>query len=149
VAGSTANPTVGTVASTATLQIQVSYTELAIQKSELSSLAQSQESQQLGAQSQIYDDGSSNLSLTALTQPQSDGSQRFKASATAYAGTKINTAALAKQIKGQKYGEAVTTAGQVSGVTKATITLSPSWATSLPTITSHIHVSIKVSNPSG
>jgi len=149
VASSTANPTVGSVASSGSLAIQVTYTELAVAKSDLSKLAQSQESQQLGAQSQIYDDGSSDLQLTALGQPQSGGAQEFKAAATAYAGTKIDTATLAKELKGQKEGDAEATASQVSGVTKATVSLSPSWATSMPKIVSHIHVSIKVSNPSG
>jgi hypothetical protein len=89
------------------------------------------------------------MQLTALNQPQSDGSQKLKAAATAYAGTKIDTAALATQLKGKKYGDAVTTASQVPGVTKAQITLNPSWTTGLPSIASHIHVTIKVSNSSG
>jgi hypothetical protein len=149
VESSSANPTVGSVASSATVTIQVTYSELAVQKSELSKLAQAQESQQLGAQSQIYDDGSGNLQLTALSSPDSNGAQKFRAAATAYAGTKINTAALAKQLKGQKYGDAVNQAGQISGVTKADISISPSWNTSMPGIASHIHVTIKVSQPSG
>lgn len=149
VTNSSPNPAVGSVASSGTVAIQVTYTELAVQKSELSSLAKSNESQQLGAQSQIYDDGSGNLQLTALSQVQSDGSQKFKAAATAYAGTKIDTGALATKLKGEKYSDAVTTASQVQGVTKAQITLSPSWATGLPSIASHIHVTIKVSNASG
>jgi len=143
------NPAVGSEASNATLTIQVTYTELAVQKSELSDLAKSEESQQLGPQSQIYDDGSSNLQLAALGAAQSSGAQKFHAAATAYAGTKIDTDALAKKLKGQKYGDAVQTASQVPGVDKAEISISPSWATSIPNITSHIHVTIKVSNPGG
>ena len=144
-----ASPAVGSATSNATVSIPVTYTVLVVQKSELSALATSQESQQLGSQSQIYDDGSGNLQLTALGAPQASGAQKFKAVATAYTGTKIDTGALAKNLKGQKYGDAVQTASQVPGVTKATISLSPSWSTSLPNITSHIHVTIKVSNPGG
>lgn len=143
------NPAVGSETSNATLTIQVTYTELAVQKTALSDLAKSQEGQQLGAQSQIYDDGSGSLQLTALGAAQSSGAQKFRAAATAYAGTRIDTAALAKQLQGQKYGDAVQAASQVPGVDKATISVSPSWSTSLPHIASHIHVSIKVSNPSG
>jgi hypothetical protein len=149
VSSSTANPVVGSVASSGSLAIQVSYTELAVAKSDLSALAESQESQQLGAQNQIYDDGSDDLQFTSLGQPQSSGAQKFKAAATAYAGTKINTTALAQQLKGKKEGDAESVAGQVSGVTRATVSLSPGWVTSVPKITSHIHISIKVSNPSG
>jgi hypothetical protein len=144
-----ANPSVGSEAASGTVTIQVTYTVLAVQKSDLSKLAQTQESQQLGAQSQIYDDGSGNLQFTALSQVQSSGAQKFKAAATAYAGTKIDTTGLATQLKGQKYSDAVQTASQVPGVTKATVTMSPSWESNLPQITGHIHVQIKVSNPSG
>jgi len=143
------NPAVGSEASNATLTIQVIYTELAVQKSALSDLAKSEESQQLGPENQIYDDGSGNLQLTAQGAAQSSGAQKFRAAATAYAGTKIDTGALAKKLKGQKYGDAVQTASQVPGVDKAEISISPSWATSIPNITSHIHVTIKVSNPGG
>lgn len=144
-----ANPSVGSEASTATLSVQVTYTVLAVQKSALSDLAKAQESQQLGPQSQIYDDGSSNMQLTAQGAAQSSGAQKFHAAATAYAGTKIDTNALAKKLKGQKYGDAVQTAAAVPGVDKADITISPGWMTSMPHIAGHIHITIKASNPSG
>jgi hypothetical protein len=145
----TPNPAVGAVANNSNVTIQVTYTELAVAKADLSSLAKSQESQQLGGQNQIYDDGTGSLQLTAVGNPTSSGAQRFKAAATIYDGPKIDTTALATQLKGQKYGDATQTASQVNGVDRATIKLTPGWGTSLPGITSHIHIQIKVDNSSG
>jgi hypothetical protein len=64
--------------------------------------------------------------------------------ATAFAGAKIDTAALAHDLKGKKYGDAGDIAARVPGVDKADISLSPAWATGMPAIEKHIHITIKV-----
>lgn len=148
VTSSNPNPDVGSAASSGSLAIQVTYTELAVQKSELSKLATSEESQQLGPQKQVYDDGSSNLKLTP-SPAGAGGAQKFRAEATASAGTKIDTGAVAKQLKGQKLGDAKATASQVSGITNSNVSVTPGWATSMPHIVSHIHVTVKVASQSG
>lgn len=148
VSSASSSPDVGAEAQTATLTIQVSYTELAVDKSALSDLAKAQEGKQLGPENQIYDDGSGSLHLTPIGKPQG-AAETFKADATAYAGTKIDTNALATQLKGQKYGDAVETATHVPGVEKAEVAISPSWATSVPHIVKHIHVQIKVASANG
>jgi len=141
------SPAVNSEAQTATLTLQVTYSQLAISKSELSKLARAVEGKQLGDQSQIYDDGSSKLAMTAASKPGSpDSAQKFDAAATAFAGTKIDTVALTEQLKGKKYGEALDMASKLPGVDRAEISIKPSWYTRLPGISSHIEISIKVAN---
>jgi hypothetical protein len=140
------NPDVGAEAQTASASIAVVYTELSVKKSELSDLARSQEQEQVGADKQIYDDGSANLALTPAGKPDASGAQKFNAKATAYAGAKIDKDALAKELTGKKYGEAVDIASRQPEIDKAEITITPGWATSMPGITSHIHIDIKVTS---
>lgn len=136
------NPDAGAESPTANLTIQVAYTALAVAKSELADLTKAQEQKQIGEGQQIYEDGSGNLKLTA-EKAAASGAQKFNAAASAFVGTKINTDALAKQIKGKKYGDAADIAKNVPGVDRAEISLSPGWATSMPGIVKHIHVTIK------
>lgn len=142
------SPDVGAEAQNGTVTVQVTYSELAVQKSALSDLAKKAESRQLGEDKQIYDDGSGNLQLELVGKPTSSGAQQLKAKATAYAGTKIDTDTLAKQLKGKKYGDAVDTASRVEGVEKAEITIKPGWATGMPRIVKHIHITIQASTGS-
>jgi hypothetical protein len=141
-----ANPEAGSEAQNGTVSVQISYSELAVKKSELSDMTTKQEEKQIGADKQVYNDGSDNLKLTPVGQPDASGARRFSASATAFAGGKIDKAALAKELKGKKYSEAVDIAANQPDVERADVSLSPSWATGLPQFTSHIHIDIKVSD---
>jgi len=76
----------------------------------------------------------------------SAGLPQFKLVTTAYGGPKINTTTLAKQLKGQKYGDAIQIASQVPGVVQAQVSLFPVWATSLPHLQSHITIKLSVAN---
>jgi outer membrane biosynthesis protein TonB len=137
------NPNVGDQADSGTVSVHVDYTMLAVSKSDLSAVTKAQEEKIIGPTQQIYDDGSGNLDLTA--KPGTGQAVNFDAKAVAYAGEKIDQVALAKQLKGKKYGDAVDLASHVSGVDRADIKLSPVWATGMPGIQSHIHIDIKAS----
>lgn len=142
------NPAVGAEASSATLTIQVTYTELAVDRGKLAQLTKAQEQKQVGNENQIYDDGVANMKITAGKAEDGGGAQRMHAETNAYAGGKIDKTALAKQLKGKKYGEAADLASHLDGVERAEVAISPSWTTSMPGITSHIHIDIRVSNNS-
>lgn len=144
--GVDSNPDVGAEAQNGTVTVKVTYSGLAVKQSELSDLARAQEQKQIGPDKEIYQDGSDSLQLTALAKPDASGAQRFSARATAYAGTKIDKTALAKELKGKKYGDAVTLASQQPEIEKAEIKISPGWATSMPSITSHIKIQVKAVN---
>jgi hypothetical protein len=134
----TSDPPVGGETPQAKVTVQVSYTELAVDKADLSAAAKAAETSQVGNDSQIYDDGSGNASFTP-----GKGDGVFHVATAAYYGPKIDTAALAKQLKGKRYGDANDTASRVPGVQRSEISLSPGWATGMPLIASHIHIDIK------
>lgn len=141
-----ANPDVGAEASSGTVNVRIEYTQLSVNKSELSDLTRAQEQEQIGTDKEIYDDGSGSLQLKLVGKPSANGSQKFQASATAFAGTKIDKNSLTEQIKGKKYGEAVEIASRQTDVERAEIKITPAWATGMPTITKHITIEIKVAN---
>lgn len=150
VASATSNPDVGAEAPQASMAIQVTFTELAVDRGKLKELTKAQEQKQVGAQNQIYDDGSGSLVIkSANDESPPTGAQSFHAVTTAYSGAKIDKEALANSLKGKKYGEAADMAAHLPGVERADLSISPAWATSMPGITSHIHIIIKVANLGG
>lgn len=141
-----ANPDVGAEAASGTLNVNIEYTQLSVRQSELSDLTRVQEQEQIGTDKEIYDDGSDSLQLKLVGKPEASGAQKFQASATAFAGTRIDKNSLTEQIKGKKYGEAVDIASRQTDVEKAEIKITPGWATSMPNIIKHISIEVKVSN---
>jgi len=139
------NPPVGQQATSATLTMQVAYTEVAVSQADLKTYVRAVEQQQLGVNSQIYDDGLAGAQITA-TGKTSAGLPQFKLVTTAYGGPKIDTTALAKQLAGKRIGDATVLTSQLPGVTQSQITLTPPWATSLPHIPGHITIKLSVAN---
>ena len=139
---------VGGQASNVTVKVTASYDALAIASGDLDKLLTNQAIQQAGADSQVYDDGAGSAAFTQVSK-NPNGSQQLKVTATASAGPKIDIAAIASQIKGKKYGDATDLMGKLPGVDHATVSLSPGWATSLPSRTSQIKITIKVVSSSG
>lgn len=148
---STANvspaPAVNAQATSATLTLQVTYKELVVKQSDYKQLLDSQEQGQVGADSQIYQDGYSQILLTQSGN-QNNGVQSFHLTTQAYSGPKIDTAAVAKQLEGKKFGDASDFAKGLAGVSDAQITIWPAWSSNLPGQPGKIHVSIKVANQS-
>jgi hypothetical protein len=140
-------PAVDAQATSATLTMQVTYKELIIQQSDYKQLLDTQEASQVGNDSQIYDDGYSQILLTQ-SGTDNNGAQSFHLTTQAYSGPKIDTASIAKQIAGKRYGDAVDFAKGLAGVTDAQISIWPAWSSNLPTQADKIHVSIKVANQS-
>ncbi len=139
----TSSVAVGDEASTAVVTVKVSYTELAVNKAEYEDLVKAQEQKQVTDQNQIYDTGIDAAKLTAKPV-DAGGRQAFDFAADAYGGAKVDTAEVAKQIKGKRYGDAADIAAKVTGVEKAEISISPGWSTSIPSMVSHIHITLKV-----
>jgi hypothetical protein len=140
------NPEVGAEASSGQVSVQVTYTQLAVSQSELSQLTRSAELKDVGQDKEIYSDGSDKLQLTALGKPDGDGTQKFTATAIAFAGAKIDKAALAKEMTNKKYGDATDIGSRQSDVERTEIKLTPGWATGMPIISGHIHIDVKVAN---
>jgi hypothetical protein len=142
------NPAVGQEATAANLSLKITYTVLAVKKSDYKAMLVGLETKQIGAKNQIYDDGASAAKVTSNGK---DGAGRpnFNISALAYGGAKLDTAAIGKQLKGMKYGEASALAGGLPGVDHAEINVWPAWFTSLPKRPTRIHVTVSVANSKG
>lgn len=137
------SPAIDTEATTATLSLKVTYTVLAVKQSEYEELVQAQEQAQIGAQNQIYDNGLDNAQLT-VTDKDASGRSKFHLTTEAYGGPKLDKAAIAKQLGGHRYGDALEAAEKLPGVNRAEITITPGWATSLPRRADKITVTIQV-----
>jgi hypothetical protein len=141
------SPAVNAEGSTGNLQMHVTYTVLAVKTSEYQALIESKEATQLGRDSQVYDNGISGAQITANGDKDSaTNRQSFHFTTDAFGGPKLDTAAIATQLAGKRFGDAQDAAARTPGVTKSDITLSPPWATNLPSRTSAVHVTIKVAN---
>ena len=142
------SPAVGAQATTITVKVTATYSALAIANSDLDALLKDRILKQVGLSNQVYDDGASSAKFT-LVKANSDATQALQVAVTAYAGPKLDTAAIIAKIKGQRAGDASTTLSGLAGVDHATITLWPSWATKLPSSAGKIKVTIKVAGSGG
>jgi hypothetical protein len=136
-------PAVGAQATSGSLQMTVTYTELAVKASDYKSFIDASERAQVGAANQIYSDGLGTAQVTAGTKTAS-GAQTFSFTTEAYSGAKLNTTAIANQLKGHRYGDAANIATGLPGVTQASINIWPSWDGSLPLSAGKIKVTIQV-----
>ena len=141
----TSAPAVNAVATSATVTLEATYTELAVKKTDLETLLKGRELAQVGLNNQIYDDGLGSAQITSSGKDTS-GHPQFSLSTQAYSGAKIDTVALAKQLAGHKYGDATDLASRQPGVQRVGIALSPAWLPSLPSRAAKITVTIQVAS---
>jgi len=145
--GISSDTPVGAQATNINVKVTAGYSALAIASSDLDKFLSAQALKQAGGADQVYDSGAGSAQLTDA-KPGS-GAQTISAVTNASVGPKIDTTVIAKQIKGKKYGDALDQLNKLPGVDHATITISPSWSTGLPSRTGRIKISIKVVSPSG
>ncbi|HSX14706.1 MAG TPA: hypothetical protein VLE72_02240 [Candidatus Saccharimonadales bacterium] len=141
-------PAVGAEAANVTVKVTANYDALAISNDDLNALLDQNITKQIGPGNQIYDNGAASAQFQVIKK-NTGGSQNIHVAAEASAGPKIDTAALAKQIKGKKLGDAMDIINKTPGVDHSEITLWPSWDTKLPRRASKIKIEIKVATTSG
>lgn len=139
----TPSPAIDSEATSAEVKLTVAYTQLSVKKGEFEELVKALETKQIGEGNQVYDDGMASAQITA-SKAEASGRQTFQLAATAYAGVKIDQAALAKNLAGKRYGDALEQAKKQPGVTNAEVNLWPGWASTLPTRPDKITVTLKV-----
>jgi hypothetical protein len=139
------SPAVGSEGTSGTLQLKVTYTVLVVKQTDYKDLVEVQEKKQIGSDNDIYDNGIGAAQVTA-SDKDSSGRATFHFTTEAYGGKKLNRVDLAKQLAGKRFGDATDLAQGLPGVSKAEINLWPAWASNLPTRTSNIKISIKVSD---
>lgn len=142
----TANPEVGSEEPNGSVSVEVTYTALAVNKSDLSELTKAQVQEQIGPDKEIYEDGSDSIQLASAGTPSAEGAQSFNAKVAAFAGTKIDRDQLAKEMKGKKVGDAIEIGNQAPDVERTEIVVKPGWSTSMPGIVKHIEIEVKASN---
>lgn len=141
----TSAPDINAEGDTATLTLKVTYTELAVKQSDYQAVVEAQEQKQIGDSNQIYDNGMAGAQVTA-TDKDTSGRQTFHFTTEAYSGTKLDTKAIAGALAGKKFGDAADAAKRYPGVSDASISLWPGWATNLPSRTGKIQVTIQITN---
>jgi hypothetical protein len=137
------SPAVESEATSASLSLKVTYTVLAVKKTEYKDLVRAQELKQVGSENQIYNDGLDVAQVTA-GERDSAGRQTFHLTTEASGGVKIDTGTLAEKIKGKRYGDAADTAARTSGVTRAEVSIIPAWSPTLPGRSDKITITIQV-----
>jgi hypothetical protein len=136
-------PAVNAEGTTGTLSIKVNYSVLAVKSSDYKALIEAQETKQVGAENQIYDDGLDAAQLT-VSDKDSSGRQTFHLTTEAYGGRKLDKAGIAKQLKGKRFGDAADLANRLPGISKAEIALWPGWSSNLPARPDKIKIVIEV-----
>ena len=137
------SPTVGAAGDTASLTIHVTYTAIAVQQSDYTSLLHAQEQKQVGDGNQIYDDGLAAAQVTS-SGTDSSGRQSFHLTTEAFGGAKLDKASIQAKLKGLRYGDAATLASGLPGVARADISIWPGWVSQMPSRTDKITITILV-----
>jgi hypothetical protein len=141
--GGTANPALGQPATSATLTVQVTYTEIAVNTKDYQAYVQTTEQKQVGAANQVYDNGLG--SAQVAPEGAANGTvQGFSFATTAFGGPKLDTTQIAAQLAGKQYSAAGDIANGLPGVQTSDISIWPGWVGSMPHVKNHIKITISV-----
>lgn len=129
----TSTPSVGQPASTATVNIKVTYSVLAVQKTDLRKIVGDKLIQQVDQNKQKLsnDDVLQGLSLTVSSQG-SPSSATLSASEQTTAIPILDQTGIKKQAAGQKTGDIASSINSLPGVKKVDVKLSPFWVSKAP-----------------
>jgi hypothetical protein len=141
----TASPAVDEEATQVALALKVTYTLLAVNRDDFVKMVKTQEQKLVGDQNQIYQDGIDQAKIVPGKR-EPNARQEFSFNSEAFAGAKIDLPATAKQLSGQRYGDAADIAAKLPGIERAEISLKPSWSSRLPRRTNHIEIEVKAAS---
>lgn len=144
----TTSPALDTEAAQATITIKATYAMFVVSSDDFKKLVLALEQKQVGDHNQIYSDGIESAKIVAGKKEPS-GKRVFGFQTDAYSGAKIDSAQVASQVKGKRYGDAADIASKLPGIESAEITIWPSWSPRMPRFTERIRIEIKVSNTRG
>jgi microcompartment protein CcmL/EutN len=139
------SPVVGGEGETGSLAIKVTYTVLAVKQSEYAGLLHEQEQKQVGDTNQVYADGLSTAQVT-VGDKDTSGRQSFHLTTEAYGGARLDKLKIAASLKGVRFGDAVTLAQGLPGVSRADVTIWPIWVSSMPARPDKISITIQVAD---
>lgn len=125
-------PGVDSQANSASLTAEATYTMLGVKQDDLSNAMNEYIKTQMTdpGQQSVYDNGYSDVKLERKSGDEK--AAVYSVSSTAQYGPQFDTEVLAKEIAGNKVGEARSTLQSLPGVKSVDINLSPFWASKLP-----------------
>lgn len=135
----TANPAVGQPASTANVSIKVTYTVLAVKKSDLSQAIEDKLASQIDKSKQKLSGDFLNDANIEIQNPSNSGATLAVHEDTT-AVPIINIASVKKQVEGKKSGDIKAAIGSWPGVKEVDVKLSPFWVSKAPSKDSKIKV---------
>lgn len=145
-----AEPAIGKEAPSGKAKVttDVTYSMTGIAKNDMSAYLQGAVEQQLTSKDdqRIYEDGVSNVKLTAFKQTGDNASVTL--SATGKIGPKIEDAQIKEQVKGKRYGEIQSSLKEIEGVNDADTRFSPFWVRTVPNDVNKIKIEFKLQNAS-
>ncbi|HEX4775033.1 MAG TPA: hypothetical protein VH234_05960, partial [Candidatus Saccharimonadales bacterium] len=128
----TATPAVGQPASTSTVAIKITYTVLAVQKSDLSTVIQAKLASQIDKTKQKLNGNFLNdADITVQSQP-APNSAVLAVNENTTAVPIIDIASVKKQAEGKKVGDIKSAIGNWAGVKSVNVQLSPFWVSKAP-----------------
>lgn len=125
-------PAVGEEAEKAIMSVEVVFTEVGIQETDVEALLLAFQEPKIDSATQsIYDNGLESANYELLKNLSADKAS-FKLRTIGIVGPNLDTAALAEQITGMRYSEAKSTIDDLPGVISSEIELSPFWVNKIP-----------------
>jgi hypothetical protein len=126
------SPAIGEQAKTAKLTVETTYTYVGLARTDVKAILTSAINDALKDKTdqQTYSSGESTIVFQTFEKQGAVFNTRM--STTGQIGPKIDTAQLAKQLAGKRFGEIQAIVNQISGVNNVDITFSPFWVTTAP-----------------
>ena len=139
-------PLVGEEAEEGTATAVFTYTQLAIEKSELQRIIDEAQKEQFDeSQQSVFDSGIDGAVFT-IDEKENNGKMTISLSVDGFIGPKIDTAQLAEEIKGRRFSDVVETIKAVPGVTEVDVEFSPFWVFSAPGNADRINIELNVAD---
>ncbi|MGD8373457.1 MAG: hypothetical protein PVI21_01195 [Candidatus Woesebacteria bacterium] len=142
-------PAINEQATKAKLSIETTYNLVGLARSDVKNILDDALNDALSGTSNqsVFNDGESDIRFQSYKK-LSNGNYVVDMKTTGYIGATIDTAELAKQLTGKRYGEIEQIVNKLPGVTSVDIKFSPFWVASAPSDPNKISIKFSVVNES-
>ncbi len=143
----TVSPNVNEQAKTGKLTVETTYTMLGLARNDVNQLLNAALKSALDTKpnQSIFSNGSNSLKFSNF-QKFDNGTSSARLTTTGSIGSKIDTAALAKQVAGKRYGEIQAIVNQIPNVDSVDIKFSPFWVNSAPNDPKKVDIKFSIKN---
>lgn len=143
------SPAVNEQATKAKLSVETTYTLVGLARSDVKNVLGDALNDALDGKSNqsVFSNGENDIKFQSFKK-LSDGNYAVDMITTGYIGATIDTAELAKQLTGRRYGEIEQIVNKLPGVTSVDIKFSPFWVASAPSDPNKISIKFSIVNES-